>query len=141
MRTKRRGGFLLVNMLIVIGLLAAFGIMAERVVRLSLHTLNKAEAEQNELIRLERAMHALRADIWEARGLEVIDKGHVRISGEADVEWKCEAGGDLVRVEKTEEQRWGNLDVEFDKEGAWLVVKRRGVEVALFQQANAGGGK
>jgi hypothetical protein len=125
-------------MLIVIGLLAAFGIMAERVVRLSLHTLNKAEVEQDELIRTERAMHALRADVWGARGMEVIDKKHVRM---ADVEWACEAGGDVTRTEKGEEQRWAKLGVEFARDGGWLVVKRNGVEVEIFQQADSFGEK
>lgn len=140
-RKNQRAGFLLVNMLIVIGLLAAFGIMAERVVRLSLHTLNKAEVEQNELIRLERVMHALRADVWGARGVEVVDKKRVRISGEVNVEWACETSGDVVRIQTGEEQRWANLEFEFAKEAGWLVVKRRGVEVGLFQQANVAGGK
>lgn len=135
---RRRGGFLLVNLLMVLGLLAAFGFLAERVVRLSLHTLNKAEVEQDELIRMERAMHVLRADVWGARNVDVVDKNHVQI---ADVEWKCAVNGDVTRTEKGEEQRWAKLGLEFEWREGWLVVRRAGVEVAVFQRGEFLGGK
>jgi hypothetical protein len=139
---KRRSGFLMVQMLIVLALLAAFGILAERVVRLSLHTLNKAEVEQDELIRRERAMHALRADVWSASRVEVTDKSHVRISGEAEsIEWSTLANGDVRRTEKSEEQKWVGLSLEFEQQDGWLVVKHRGKEIGLLQQAKAMGAK
>jgi hypothetical protein len=135
-RARRRGIFL-VEMLIILGLLAAFGALAERVVRLSLHTLDKAGREQDELIRIERAMHALRADVWEATKVEVADGSHLRIGG--DVEWTCGKSGELTRTEKGDEQRWMIPGITFANEDGWVVVRRDGVEVGLMQQLDGRG--
>lgn len=135
-RTRQRGIFL-VEMLIILGLLAAFGVLAERVVRLSLHTLDKTGREQDELIRIERAMHALRAVIWEAREVRVVDGSHLRIDG--GVEWSYEKSGDLTRKEADQEQRWLIPGITFAKENQWVVVRRDGAEVALMQQMDGRG--
>jgi hypothetical protein len=133
----RRRGIFLVEILIILGLLVAFGALAERVVRLSLHTLDKAGHEQDELIRIERAMHALRADVWAAREVRVVDGSHLRIDGKID--WTCEKSGELTRVEKEGEQRWVIPGITFAKEDQWVVVRRDGAEVELMQQMDGRG--
>ena len=57
-RRRRSAGFMLVQMLIVLGLMGAFVIVADRVYRLSVTTAAKAAREQEDLIRLEQAMSA-----------------------------------------------------------------------------------
>ena len=63
-RTRRRGGFMLVNMLITIGLLAAFSVVAVRVFRLSMQTVEQSARAQEILIREGQAMGVMREDVW-----------------------------------------------------------------------------
>ena len=77
---KRRCGFMLVNMLIVIALMGAFAVVADRVFRLSLQTSAKVAREQEESIRLEQAINTLRADVWGARNVEANGTSGLRIT-------------------------------------------------------------
>jgi type II secretory pathway component PulJ len=134
-RRRRLQGFMIVQMLVVLGLMGAFVVVADRVFRLSMQTAARAAKEQEDLQRLERAMTALRADVWRAAKIEV-DKTSVHVSGEGlDARWKSLADGDLQRSEGDNEQQWTGLGLEFERQGPWLVVRRRGAEVALFRQA------
>ena len=134
-RRLRRGGFMIVQMLVVLGLMAAFVVVAERVFRLSMQTSARAASEQEDLLRLERAMTALRADVWRAEKLE-IDKSNVHVSGEGlDVTWRTGADGEVRRIEGEDEQKWPGLGLEFERQGPWLVVRRAGADVALLRQA------
>ncbi len=77
---KRRCGFMLVNILIVIALMGAFAVVADRVFRLSLQTSSKVAREQEESIRLEQAIKTLRADVWSARNVEATGTSGLRIT-------------------------------------------------------------
>jgi type II secretory pathway component PulJ len=136
---KRRAGFMLINMLIVIALLGAFAVVADRVFRLSLLTCSKAAREQEESIRLEQAINTLRADVWGARNLEATGTSRLRITdarGRA-VRWETQADGEVVRTQgDDQQQRWSELRLELVRDGQWLVVRRGGVDMALL-----GGGK
>jgi type II secretory pathway pseudopilin PulG len=137
MRRQRRRfrGFMIVQMLVVLGLMAAFVVVAERVFRLSVQTSARAALEQEDLQRLDRALTALRADVWRAGKVEV-EKSSVHVSAEGlDATWKTLGDGELRRTQGKEEQRWAGLGLEFERQGPWLVVRRRGAEAALLRQA------
>ena len=135
MRHRRFAGFMIVQMLVVLGLMAGFVVVAERVFRLSVQTSARAASEQEDLLRLERAMTALRADVWNAAKVET-DKRTVHVSGEGlDASWKCLPDGDLRRTQGDEVQQWTGLSLEFERQGPWLVVRRRGADVALLRQS------
>jgi type II secretory pathway pseudopilin PulG len=135
MRARRLRGFMIVQMLVVLGLMGAFVIVAERVFRLSMQTSTRAATEQEDLLRLERAMTQLRADVWRAGKIEV-EKFSVHVSGAGlDATWKTIADGKLHRTEGKDEEQWTGLGLEFERQGPWLVVRRRGAEVALLRQA------
>jgi hypothetical protein len=130
---------MIVQMLVVLGLMGAFVVVADRVFRLSVQTSSRAALEQEDLQRLDRAMTALRADVWRATKIET-DKSSVRVSGEGlDAMWKTSAEGNLRRTEGEEEQQWMGLGLEFERQGPWLVVRRSGAELALLGQAVVGG--
>jgi type II secretory pathway component PulJ len=132
---KRRCGFMLINMLIVIALLGAFAVVADRVFRLSLQTTSKVAREQEESIRLEQATNTLRADVWGARNVETAATSGLRITdaGGSAVQWETQANGDVVRTQgEDQRQRWSELRLEFVRDGQWLIVRRGGVEVALL---------
>src|SRR5258706_5310057 len=136
LRHPPRRAFMIVQMLIVLGLMGAFVIVADRVSRLSVQPSARAAKEQEDLLRLEQAMTALRADVWQAAKVETPDKSNLRLASEnADIMWRTLSDGDLKRTEKDSEQQWTGLNVSFERQGAWLVVTRRGAEIALLRQA------
>jgi type II secretory pathway component PulJ len=132
---RRTAGFMLVNMLIVIALMGAFAVVADRVFRLSLQTSSKVAREQEESIRLEQAINTLRADVWGARTLETAGTSGLRITdgGGRAVRWETQNDGEVVRSQGEDPpQRWSELRLEFLRDGQWLSVRRSGVEVALL---------
>jgi hypothetical protein len=138
-RRPRRGIFL-VNILMAIGLLAAFVIVAERVFRLSLLTTSRVAAQQDVAGRLERATDVMRADVWGASKVEV--KGPGVVVSDADgraVEWRTEGeSGDLVRVAGGDERRWPGLGLTFRFEDGVLSVAGKSGEVAVMRRAAGG---
>jgi type II secretory pathway component PulJ len=128
---------MLVSMLITIGLLAAFSVVAVRVFRLSMQTVERSAREQELLIREGQAMGVMREDVWGAAKVAVEAK-RVRLS---EVEWQTEGDGALVRSAGDDVRRWTGLGVMFERQGSWVVVRRGEREVALLRQRAAGGGR
>jgi hypothetical protein len=129
----------LLNMLLTIGLMGAFVIVAERVFRLSLLTTARVATGQDAAGRLERATDLLRADVWRAAKVEAGQGGkQVRLT-DADgktVDWRTDAeGGDLVRVADGAERRWPGLGVTFRYEDGLLSVGGKAGEVAVMRRA------
>jgi hypothetical protein len=130
----------IINMLMTIGLLAAFVVVADRVFRLSLVTVNKATAGQEDALRLERAIDALRADVWTSAKVEpAADGAWLKVSSDKGdgIEWKDE-GADLVRSQGSEERRWPGVAVRFRVENGVVVVSRNGWDVAVVRRAGGG---
>jgi hypothetical protein len=140
-RRRARGGLMLVQMLITLGLMGAFAVVADRVFVLSIKTASKAAKEQEELIRLEQAIGVLRADLWSAAKVEVPDKMRLRITGKdaGPAEWKTGAAGELIRLQDKEQRRWTGSNFEFERHDSLIVVRRQGAEVALLRSPRAGG--
>ena len=140
-RRPRRGVFIM-NMLITLGLMAGFVIVAERLFRLTVMTVSKSTAGQEDALRLERALDVLRADVWGAAKVEPGANGStVRVTdaGQATVEWRTEGeGGDVVRVAGQDERRWPELKLAFRSEGGLLTVARGGRDVAVLRRAGGG---
>jgi hypothetical protein len=138
-RARRRGIFI-INMLMTIGLLAAFVVVADRVFRLSLTTVNRATSGQEDALRLERALDALRADAWMSAKLEPsTDGAAVKITGgngEA-IDWRSE-DEDLVRIQAKDERRWPGVGLAFRLENGVLVASRKAGDVAVIRRAGGG---
>jgi hypothetical protein len=95
---------MLVQMLIVLGLMGAFVVVADRVYRLSITTATESAPDPTTL----------------------------RIG---DVTWDSLDGGELVRTQADEQREWSGLGLRFEQQGALVVVRRGGAEVALLRQA------
>lgn len=136
-RTRPRRGIFLVNILMAIGLLAAFVIVAERVFRLSLLTTSRVAVAEGQAGRLERSMAVLRADVWGAQKVEV-KEGRV-VATDADgrtIEWRSDAQNrDLVRLAAGEERRWPELGLTFRYENGLLSVANNAGELAVMRRA------
>jgi type II secretory pathway component PulJ len=140
-RLAHRGrGFLMIQMLITITLIAAFLIVADHVFRLSLQTTAKVNQQHETLLRLERALVALRADVWQA-GAGVRTPAPSRLSIGDRIEWQVDADGQLTRKEKSGHlQSFGLLPLAFDARAPLVSVSINRREVALLRQALTNGG-
>jgi hypothetical protein len=136
-RPRNRGIFL-VNMLLVIGLIGAFTMIASRLMHLALHTTYQVSQDDNDLIRLGQAMTVLRNDIWNASEIENADKSHLRTNA---AQWAITPSGDLTRNAGDDHRQWQGLKIEFERQGVWLIVHHHGREIALMQQSQSGGSK
>ena len=136
-RRPHRHGIFIINMLMTIGLLAAFVVVADRVFRLSLITVNRATAGQEDALRLERALDTLRADTWTSAKLEPAPDGSaVTITpddGQAIV-WRT-GDADLVRTQANDERRWPGVGLAFRTENGVLVASRKTGDVAVIRRA------
>lgn len=136
---RQRRGIFLINMLMAIGLMGAFVIVAERVFRLSLLTSARAAASQDVAVRLERATDVLRADVWAAAAMQAEPKGGAVTLTDATghtIEWSTEAqSGDLVRRGENQERRWPALDLTFRADNGLLSVSSKSAEVAVMRRA------
>jgi type II secretory pathway component PulJ len=133
-------GFVLVNVIIVIGLLGAFAVVATHVFRLAIRTSSAAAVDQDERTRLEQALGVLRRDAWEAKALEIpeMSKAVLAGAGKRPIVWTTQKDGAVVRTVDAEERRWKGLNLSFEREGRLVVVRRDGNEVALLRQASGG---
>ena len=136
---RHRRGIFLINMLMAIGLMGAFVIVAERVFRLSLMTTARTATSQDTAIRLERATDALRDDVWTATTLQAEPAGRtltLKDPAGRPVEWRTEAEtGDLVRRAENQERRWPALNLTFRAEKGFLSVSSKSAEVAVLRRA------
>ena len=136
-RHRRPAGIILIELLLVLGLMAAFVVVATRLFRLSMNATTAAATQQEDSLRLEQATHALRADVWHAKRIELPDAGHLHLTGDKlDVTWTTQP--ELARGEDDQRQEWRGLDLRFERQGPWVVVKRGGAEVALLRQLEGG---
>jgi len=140
MKTHRQSrGFMLINLLMALGLMAAFVVVSTRLFRLALNTSTAAARVQEDSLRLEQATHALQQDVWHATKIDLPDPSHLHLTGDQlDVTWTTMPT--LARSEGDQRQEWPKLDLQFSRQEAWVVVKRQGAEVALLRQLPVQGG-
>lgn len=124
-----RRGFMLIEMMVVIGLLAVVGLIAAQL----FHLMEKVEREslwqQIHESQLDQAVRQLRQDVWRAGAVEVPAPGEVRLamSDGQEIDWAM--SGSLTRrsaalTEDGSTRHWKDLGVTFgfSRRGAALVV-------------------
>jgi hypothetical protein len=134
---RQRHGIFIINMLMTIGLLAAFVVVADRVFRLSLITVNRATAGQEDALRLERALDALRADVWTSSKLQPAAGGaSLTITPDTGptIDWRTD-DADLVRTRGNDQRRWPGAALTFRTENGVLVASRKTGDVAVIRRA------
>jgi hypothetical protein len=90
----------LFEMMVALGLLATFALVATKVLTTSTHVTYEATGAQNRALRFESVVGGLRRDVWRATRVEVPSATTVRLT-HADgsgVVWTAEAGGGLART-------------------------------------------
>jgi hypothetical protein len=135
MKAPRRA-FMLIQIMFVLVLLAAFTVAGTRVLRMSVLTTQKASREQEWALRVERALGALRADVWQAKSIDSNEPGRLRISGGTDgpVEWRTGDDGELVRSTDNGVQKWPELHVRFQGQGLAILLTHNQHTLAVLER-------
>jgi prepilin-type N-terminal cleavage/methylation domain-containing protein len=90
-------GFALIELMLVLGLLAVFAVVATRVIVISLKTMAQSGDQHDQIVRFESAMSSLRRDAWSARQISSADPQAVSITNaDGTVTWSIEKNA-LVR--------------------------------------------
>ena len=129
----------MINVLFALMLLGAFALAATRVFRLSLQTTESSAKGQERSLRVEQALHTMRADVWQADSVDAVESTTMRLA-EADgaVEWKTRGEGELVRTAGKDVRKWTTLDLRFERQGSALLVRDKDETIAVLER---GGGK
>jgi type II secretory pathway pseudopilin PulG len=124
----RRHGLTLIDMLIAIGLISIFSVLAVKLVATSMRVSNEATRTQDLSSRFDSAVSQLRRDVWGAAKLESPDGKSIQISrdGEPAISWKILDDGTISRVAPDVQQQWAKV-------GAGMTVKIEGSLVILAE--------
>ena len=89
---QRDGGFMLLEMFVALILLTAFALVATQLFTWSMRILREAPQAQQEMTRFETMLDTLRADVWSAERIEVLDDQHLRLhlTDSGAVEWSLD---------------------------------------------------
>ena len=116
--SRRARGFMLFEMLVALGLLAAFALIAVKLMTTSIKLSHDAAEADSRAVRFESALAVLRADAWNAVKFELPAPGTARLTrgdGSTAV-WSADAEGGLSRTLSAadgrgypESRAWGSL--------------------------------
>lgn len=108
-RPARRRGVMLLEMLITIGLIAIFIVMAGKLFTTTLRLTRTSNDAASDVSAYESSVAALRRDAWGAAEVTALPKGggiRVARSDATAVTWSTDDEGALVRQEGQSVQRW-----------------------------------
>jgi len=140
---RRTRGFVLVEMMFVIGLLAIVGLIVGQLYFASTQTTQRVARMQAAETRFDQAVRQLRRDVWNASGCTLSDPHTLRVErsdGKA-IEWTT--GQFLRRNSDGAREAWDELqtDLHFEVRGPIVVVVQdpaegeAGGRVALLDEA------
>ena len=155
--TKPSRGFGLIMMMLVIGLLAVFAVVATRLIKTTSDLYREAGWLDAEARSIDDALGMLRRDVWAATQAAVAEGGAVSIdrAGEGSVEWNVDGDGTLIRTEGAATdpvlRRWPGVGarLKFEWDGVSLRVRGAdrgadrvgGIRMTSQVKLAAGGGK
>jgi len=136
-KLRSHRGFMLIEMMIVLSLLAIFAVAATRLMVLCIRVPNQVGQKRDQIVRFDLAMGRLRQDIWRANSLRCIDAHTLQIQspGDADVTWKAH-DGQISRsaAHSSTKEQWNlGADVSFVSRPAGAEVDIREPTGALDQ--------
>jgi type II secretory pathway pseudopilin PulG len=124
---RRRGGFTLYELLIVIMVLTLVGLMFARLVPPVMRTLRGSESDQITSARFTTAIDAMRRDTWQAVAIEAgPDQLVLTRPDRTQVRWSLGRDRHLLRTEPATPPRdWGLIpgSVRFSREGPTARIK------------------
>jgi len=151
-RSAARRGVMLLEMLIAIGMLAIFLVLAGKLFSTTLRLTHASHTATKDVALFESCVAALRRDAWSAAEMTALPHGGVRIRpggrAGATIDWSADNDGALVR--RTEgttvpnARRWPGMGttLTLQPDGAGgLLVRAGDDEVRLVSQVVLAGGR
>jgi len=130
-RTVRRAGFLIIETLMTLSLLAFVFAAAAQLFRASVLTAQSSARACNQASRLDSAMLTLRRDVWQSYDIRVTDPHTVELTaGDGKtIVWRINPDASARRIDPNRRSmRWESLGLQlrFVRDGATLVVVHSG---------------
>jgi prepilin-type N-terminal cleavage/methylation domain-containing protein len=106
-RHRRRCGFLMIEIMVALALLAVFALIASRLFTASIRVIGRSSQQIDAMVRFDGMMRALRADVWSAERIEEVADGSLRLRSPVagDVRWTIDTEGRFTRTAAGEELR------------------------------------
>ena len=154
-RPRRRHGMMLVEMLITIGVIALFLVLAGKLFTTTLRLTHASQRVAKDVALIDSCVAALRRDAWGAAEMTAIAGGGVRITqGDGAIFlWSADHDGALVRrtegTSASDSRRWPGLGTTVTLQpdagggggGGVLTVRAGEVELRLLSQVALAGGR
>jgi type II secretory pathway pseudopilin PulG len=115
------------EMLVVLGLFVIAAEIAVPILRWSIIDVHNAQTQADSAACLDRAIDALRKDVWQAREIHTATSDHLTLTSAPghEITWRLDADGSLERSESSAaNQQWTTLlpGISFAQNGSVLVV-------------------
>lgn len=128
MNPRRASGFVLIEILVVLGMVAFVSIVATRLFRATLRTWRESAQAQSAQFRFDQAVGQLRRDVWSATSIETPgDRETILQTPEGRVEWHAIDPAGLARstsADAADRRHWEGLgNLTFTTRGPTLVVR------------------
>jgi type II secretory pathway component PulJ len=107
-RRNKSGGFVLMEIMLALGLLMIFSIIATKVIVTSLKVLKQSGEQHDQIVRFDSAMAMLRRDAWSARQVSSAEPNTLSIMhDDSAITWSIEKNS-VVRkaADAHTSQRW-----------------------------------
>lgn len=122
----KRRGFMLVELMLVIGLVAFVGLVSMQLFRATLRTWSASAKEQAVQSRFDLAIGQLRRDVWSATSIELANPTSISIHNPSEsIHWTAEAWSGLSRKSDhpADGRHWLDLgNITFELRGPTLIV-------------------
>lgn len=128
MNRRRASGFVLIEILVVLGMVAFVSIVATRIFRATLRTWRESAQAQSAQFRFDQAVGQLRRDVWAARSIETpSDREAILQTPDGRIEWRAIDPAGLARstpADPADHRQWKGLGtLTFASHGPTLVVR------------------
>jgi type II secretory pathway pseudopilin PulG len=123
---RRRGGYLLLEMLVTLSLFGVFGLLAAQLFRTSFQAATQTPRATESAMRFDAAIKTLRADVFVAVSVEMTQPRTLLIheSGGNAIQWQADGKGELSRKAADQERSWNvGQPIGFRQDGAIVIVR------------------
>jgi prepilin-type N-terminal cleavage/methylation domain-containing protein len=120
-------GFTLTEMIAVIVLSSAFGLISTHLFTQTMSVLNSAPAQTDAMTRFESVAQTLRQDAWGATSFSTAGPTAIQIDtvNKPGIRWEIDPAGDIYRTQGAERRRWMGVGTSavLETDGPSLILR------------------